>query len=68
LHCWRSKLKVVEEGQRIFYDKKAGHRLEVDKASFTMLLRDVDVVVSAMRIEASDIKDLNLLNNIVLIR
>lgn len=43
LHCG-SDVKGIEEGQTIFYDKNAGHRLEVDEQVF-YVIRDIDVVV-----------------------
>lgn len=38
------KVKGVKEGDSIFYDKNAGHRLEVDK-EVLYVIRDSDVVV-----------------------
>jgi len=43
LHCG-DQVKGIKEGQSIFYDKNAGHRLEVDKDVY-YVIKDVDVVV-----------------------
>ena len=43
LHCG-SDVKGIEEGQTIFYDKNASHRLEVDKEVF-YVIKDIDVVI-----------------------
>ncbi len=43
LHCG-SDVKGIEEGQTIFYDKNASHRLEVDNKVF-YVIKDIDVVI-----------------------